>query len=90
PHSDRSFEKEYIQEAGYLLSVLWTAFTLIYGSYNIDPRMPYGEQRVLDGGERMSFLTTVLRRSDEYLLALCLENGVVSQGSTKEEALATK
>ena len=35
----------------------------------------------------MSFLTTILRRSGDYWVALCLENGVVSQGSTKEEAL---
>ena len=30
---------------------------------------------------------TILRRSGDYWVALCLENGVVSQGSTKEEAL---
>jgi predicted RNase H-like HicB family nuclease len=36
----------------------------------------------------MKFLTNVLRRSGDYWVALCLENGVVSQGSTKEEALA--
>ena len=36
----------------------------------------------------MPFLTTILRRSGDYWVALCLENGVVSQGSTKEEALA--
>ncbi|TFG89242.1 MAG: type II toxin-antitoxin system HicB family antitoxin [Candidatus Atribacteria bacterium] len=35
----------------------------------------------------MSFLTTVLRKSGDYWVALCLENGVVSQGFTKEEAL---
>lgn len=35
----------------------------------------------------MSFLTTILRRSGNYWVALCLENGVVSQGLTKEEAL---
>ena len=35
----------------------------------------------------MSFLTTILRESGEYWVALCLENGVVSQGLTKEEAL---
>ena len=35
----------------------------------------------------MSFLTTILRRSGNYWVALCLENGVVSQGFTKEEAL---
>ena len=35
----------------------------------------------------MSFLTTILRRSGDYWVALCLENGVVSQGFTKEEAL---
>jgi len=35
----------------------------------------------------MSFLTTILRRSGDYWVALCLENGVVSQGATEEEAL---
>ena len=35
----------------------------------------------------MPFLTTILRRSGDYWVALCLENGVVSQGLTKEEAL---
>jgi predicted RNase H-like HicB family nuclease len=35
----------------------------------------------------MSFLTTILRKSGDYWVVLCLENGVVSQGSTKEEAL---
>ncbi len=35
----------------------------------------------------MSFLTTIFRRSGDYWVALCLENGLVSQGSTKEEAL---
>jgi predicted RNase H-like HicB family nuclease len=35
----------------------------------------------------MSFYTTVLRKSGDYWVALCLENGVASQGSTKEEAL---
>jgi len=36
----------------------------------------------------MQFLTTILRRSGDYWVALCLENGVVSQGLTKEEVLA--
>jgi len=35
----------------------------------------------------MSFLTTIFRKSGVYWVALCLENGIVSQGSTKEEAL---
>ena len=35
----------------------------------------------------MSFLTTILRRSGNYWVTLCLENGVVSQGFTKEESL---
>lgn len=29
---------------------------------------------------------TILRKSGDYWVALCLENGLVSQGSTKEEA----
>jgi len=35
----------------------------------------------------MSLLMAILRRSGDCWVALCLENGVVSQGSTKEEAL---
>ena len=35
----------------------------------------------------MSFLTTIIRKSGDYWVVLCLENGLVSQGSTKEEAL---
>lgn len=35
----------------------------------------------------MSFLMTILRKSGDYWVALCLENGLVSQGSTKAEAL---
>jgi predicted RNase H-like HicB family nuclease len=35
----------------------------------------------------MSIITTILRRSGDYWVALCLENGFVSQGFTKEEAL---
>lgn len=36
----------------------------------------------------MDFYTTVLRRSGPYWVALCLENGVVGQGQTKEMAVA--
>ncbi len=35
----------------------------------------------------MDFFTVVLRRSAGYWVALCLENGVVGQGSTKENAI---
>ncbi len=35
----------------------------------------------------MDFYTTVLRRSGEYWVALCLENGLVGQGVTKDEAI---
>jgi len=35
----------------------------------------------------MDFYTTVLRKSDPYWVALCLENGVVGQGSTKRKAI---
>ncbi len=35
----------------------------------------------------MDFYTTVLRRSDKYWVALCLENGIVGQGGSKDEAI---
>ena len=35
----------------------------------------------------MEFYTTVLRKSGSYWVALCLENGIVGQGHTKETAV---
>jgi len=35
----------------------------------------------------MDFYTTVLRRSGGYWVALCLENGLVGQGDTKDDAI---
>ena len=35
----------------------------------------------------MHFYTTVLRKSGPYWVALCLENGIVGQGDTKENAV---
>ena len=35
----------------------------------------------------MDFYTTVLRRSGPYWVALCLENGIVGQGYTKDIAI---
>ena len=35
----------------------------------------------------MDFYTLVLRKSEVYWVALCLENGLVGQGNTKEEAV---
>ena len=35
----------------------------------------------------MDFYTLVLRKSGSYWVALCLENGLVGQGNTKEEAV---
>ena len=35
----------------------------------------------------MDFYTAVLRRSGSYWVALCLENGTVGQGHTKEIAV---
>jgi len=35
----------------------------------------------------MDFYTLVLRRSGGYWVALCLENGLVGQGNTKEGAV---
>jgi hypothetical protein len=34
----------------------------------------------------MDFITVIYRKSNDYWLALCLENGLVGQGLTKEEA----
>lgn len=36
----------------------------------------------------MEFYTTVLRRSAGHWVALCLENGLVGQGETKEVAVS--
>lgn len=35
----------------------------------------------------MDFYTTVLRKSGLYWVALCLENGLVGQGATKDDAI---
>lgn len=35
----------------------------------------------------MDFWTAVLRKSDDYWVALCLENGVVGQGLTDDDAM---
>ncbi|MBF0607929.1 MAG: type II toxin-antitoxin system HicB family antitoxin [Magnetococcales bacterium] len=35
----------------------------------------------------MDFYTAVLRKSGNYWVALCLENGLVGQGNTKDTAL---
>ena len=35
----------------------------------------------------MDFYTVVLRKSGSYWVALCLENGLVGQGNTKEKAI---
>jgi predicted RNase H-like HicB family nuclease len=45
---------------------------------------------VKGGGMRtskMDFYTIVLRQSGNYWVALCLENGLVGQGDTKETAV---
>ena len=39
------------------------------------------------GGGIMDFYTLVLRKSGAYWVALCLENGLVGQGNTKEGAV---
>ncbi|MDB9515268.1 hypothetical protein PN499_29125 [Kamptonema animale CS-326] len=36
----------------------------------------------------MEFYTVVLRKSTNYWVALCLENGLVGQGNTQENAVA--
>jgi predicted RNase H-like HicB family nuclease len=35
----------------------------------------------------MEFYTTVLRKSGDYWVALCFENGLVGQGNSKERAV---
>ncbi len=35
----------------------------------------------------MNFYTVVLRQSYSYWVALCLENGIVGQGNTQEDAI---
>ena len=35
----------------------------------------------------MDFYTVILRKSGNYWVALCLENGLVGQGNTKENAI---
>lgn len=35
----------------------------------------------------MDFYTVVLRKSDNYWVALCLENGIVGQGVNKDDSI---
>lgn len=35
----------------------------------------------------MNFYTVVLRKSNNYWVALCLENGIVGQGVNKEDSI---
>ncbi|KOR38547.1 MULTISPECIES: type II toxin-antitoxin system HicB family antitoxin [Planktothricoides] len=35
----------------------------------------------------MNFYTVILRKSQEYWVSLCLENGLVGQGNSPEEAI---
>ena len=35
----------------------------------------------------MDFYTVVLRKSGKYWVAMCLENGLIGQGNTKENAV---
>jgi len=49
---------------------------------------PHDPSPNLSGGITMDFYTTVLRKSGPYWVALCLENGIVGQGHTKETAVA--
>jgi hypothetical protein len=37
--------------------------------------------------ENMDFYTIVLRKSHNYWVALCLENGIVGQGVTQEDSI---
>jgi predicted RNase H-like HicB family nuclease len=40
-----------------------------------------------EGILKMDFYTMVLRKSGMYWVALCLENGLVGQGDTKDKAI---
>ena len=42
----------------------------------------------MKGSELMGFYTVVLRQSSVYWVALCLENGIVGQGNTQDQAIA--
>lgn len=35
----------------------------------------------------MNFYSVILRKSQEYWVALCLENGLVGQGNTQQQAI---
>lgn len=35
----------------------------------------------------MDFYTIILRKSGDYWVALCLENGIVGQGETQDDAI---
>jgi predicted RNase H-like HicB family nuclease len=35
----------------------------------------------------MNFYTLILRKSGNYWIALCIENGIVGQGDSKEDAI---
>jgi len=35
----------------------------------------------------MNFYTVILRKSKQYWVSLCLENGLVGQGKTPEQAI---
>jgi predicted RNase H-like HicB family nuclease len=37
--------------------------------------------------KQMNFYTVILRKSQEYWVSLCLENGIVGQGNTQEQAI---
>ena len=36
----------------------------------------------------MDFYSLILRKSGNYWIALCLENGIVGQGDSKEDAIS--
>ncbi len=37
--------------------------------------------------KQMNFYTVILRKSQKYWVSLCLENGLVGQGNTQEQAI---
>lgn len=37
----------------------------------------------------MKFYTVILRKSADYWVSLCLENGIVGQGNTQEDAISS-
>jgi len=66
-------------------NVLTSGFTKQCYSAQIYAKIRGNVER--NGGKAMDFYTIVLRKSGNDWVALCLENGLVGQGLTKEESI---